>query len=605
MREPEGDVDPFASLAANRFGLTASLGVSPRPTGAIRGQGALGVVRETGVPGVLIKTFPQPFDFLREAALWEHTRAAVATDPVCAAGLPFLGRTSEGITMADGGQTLYAAAPALRRQDRRDGFSLRRFVARLRRILVSVHRRAGIEHRDLNPLNVLVSTDARRDPSLIDLTNAAVPGFERTTTQRHTLRVLRASVVVRSPEETMGMEAPPFAHDAWALGALIVWLMTDVIYMQPEESPTSSSTSDDGDDDHEGPWESSDTRSASSSSSSHSPSPSPSYLSGSAMSTESESASSSTSSSGSSLLDRSDPFCAMLYGVRDLIKFYGSPTNLRVRRRWWIALGGTLQPVDGYRGDPVVSSVRRRRWDGVCREDVLCSRATWRRLRVLASLLLSYDPDVRVQALHDDRLWREMDETPSPAGAPCVVPPETPSSWSIRRSPLAMPLPHSPLLHSVLPPPRNLSLLLSRMFDETLSPDASPDVSRLSTTLIEALRRVQASEGQSENKGAEMKGPETCSEGAPLSADDHILLYAAAIAIVASILVGCFGNSADVVLRPNVLTRIATLPHSIVALTTWMMHSQVVASALDISTGRVTQQTFQVEFNLARSIHER
>jgi hypothetical protein len=417
MREPEGDVDPFASRAANRFGLTASLGVAPRPTGAIRGQGALGVVRETGVPGVLIKTFPQPFDFLREAALWEHTRAAVATDPVCAAGLPFLGRTSEGITMADGGQTLYAAAPALRRQDRRDGFSLRRFVARLRRIIVSVHRRAGIEHRDLNPLNVLVSTDARRDPSLIDLTNAAVPGFERTTTQRHTLRVLRASVVVRSPEETMGMEAPPFAHDAWALGALIVWLMTDVIYMQPDESTTSSASGDDNDEDDEGPWESSDTHSSSSSSS-----PSPSYLSGSAMSTESESASSSTSSSGSSLLDRSDPFCAMLYGVRDLVKFYGSPTNLRVRRRWWIALGGTLQPVDGYRGDPVVSSVRRRRWDGVCREDVLCSRGTWRRLRVLASLLLSYDPDVRVQALHDDRLWRET-EGRIPSGLTPSVPP--------------------------------------------------------------------------------------------------------------------------------------------------------------------------------------
>jgi serine/threonine protein kinase len=580
-------------------------------SGPVRGVGALGVVRETGVAGVLIKSFGQQFDFLREAALWRHTVCRMAG--AACAGLPFLGETDEGILLRDGGDTLYASAPELRRRDRFDGFALRRFVARLRRIVVSVHRRAGIEHRDLNPLNVLVAKGADPQPSLIDLTNSAVPGFERTTTKRHTLRVLRASPLVRSPEETLGIEARPFAHDAWALGVLIVWLMTGVVYTGPAESGTASSRSsgtassrssgtassrsfsgdagdagdagmdaagaqDEEDSDAEGgrqsemSWEETAAESASTSTGDC---PSPFGLgqsggcrpSGSASFQDEESAStrtgedpeeSATTTSASEAA--SDPLGKMLRAIRDLVRFYGSPTDLRTRRAWWVAMNGTLHPIDGFRGDRVMGAIRRRRWHEVRSVDVLCGRASWEQLRPLASLLLSYDPEVRVQAMHDDRIWRAMEDGSAAEGG------EQGGELFPDGTPLPAALP---------PPPQNMASLLGVLFDEVLSPDASPQVSRMATILLDALRQTVYAE----------EGPGRTADPATSP-----LLYAGAVAVVASILVGCFGNPADVVLRPHALSRLATLPFSVVALSHWMLRSRVVSCALAISTRQVVQR---------------
>jgi serine/threonine protein kinase len=613
--------------------------------GPVRGVGALGVVRETGVAGVLVKSFGQQFDFLREAALWRHTVERMgggedrssAWKEVCA-GLPFLGATDEGILLCDGGDTLYASAPELRRRDRFDGFALRRFVARLRRILVSVHRRAGIEHRDLNPLNILVAKGADPQPTLIDLTNSAVPGFERTTTKRHTLRVLRASPLVRSPEETLGIETRPFAHDAWALGVLVVWLMTGVVYTGPSESGTASSRSsgtassrssgtassrssgtassrssgtastdsssgdagdawdagdaemdeadapDEEDSDAEGgregemSWEETAAESTSTTGEEES------------ASTTGEEEEESASTTGEE--SASDPLGQMLRAIRDLVRFYGSPTDLRTRRAWWVALNGTLHPIDGFRGDRVMGAIRRRRWQEVRSIDVLCGRASWKQLRPLASLLLSYDPEVRVQAMHDDRIWRAMEQG-SESRSPIAVGGDVragfcaplPLPASLPPLPLPASLPPLPLPASLPRPPQNMASLLAVLFDEVLSPDASPQVSRMATILLDALRQTVYAEEGPERAADPLRPP------SPSAANANSLLYAGAVAVVASILVGCFGNPADVVLRPHALSRLATLPHSVVALSHWMMRSRVVSCALAISTRPAAQRS--------------
>jgi hypothetical protein len=610
---------------------------------SLRGQGAFGSVRETATPGLLLKRYVRSADMHREALIWAHIHGRCGPH----AALPYAGETAEGLLLHDGGVTLYAAAAWLRRKDA----ALLEYVHLLRDALVMVHRRAGVEHRDLNPLNVLARPAAGRpgffQPALIDLTNAAVPGADRLTLPRHTPRVLRASPVIRSPEETLGMDAPAFAHDAWALGALLTWLLLGPLFGTGEgahegagggyvgtdcgsvegwtededdeddedersgrEGAAGEGEGEDDDDsgserteDHEawpasgagGEWGEDEEDESSTRSRSHSPS----------------------SSAASSLMDAADPFTRLVLDARKLAQFYGSPQQLKPKRRWFVALAGSLAPVQGFPGHDLVAALRARRWGRIPRSSLRCGPGPWRRLRVLASLLLSYDAEVRVAALHDDRLWaweerkahersevgrRDTERSegvraglrdPAAEGGRAVPPARGPFSseaafafGSFREScpcpfgassfgtgaSAAHPNPSGPRPDFLPPPPRNRSLILARLLDDTLAGEAHPTVVRIGTLLIDALEGGGGGEPGS--------GPDRAAPEATPNAEPVLALYAGAVAVVACGLVGYFGNGLEAVLRPRAAARLQTLPY-VAQLTRWIWQGGAAARTLD------------------------
>ena len=211
-------------------------GVLERMAGRLRASGSFGEVREAP-GGELRKTFRAKAHLQREAAYWRYightTRQAQQEGASAAAAalllFPFVGTDEVSLRMRDAGFPLLHTAEWLRRSD---DAALATFVGQLRAMLCALHREAGVEHRDLGPLNVLVrelpqsaAAAARFVPAIVDYSNACIPGHERLLRRERAWRVLRASPVVRSPEETLGLISPPFAHDAWAMGALLVYLL--------------------------------------------------------------------------------------------------------------------------------------------------------------------------------------------------------------------------------------------------------------------------------------------------------------------------------------------------------------------------------------------
>lgn len=552
-------------------------------TQSVRGQGTYGTVRETSIPGVLVKSYVRQYTMDREAALWQHVAERCGTHP----GLPYIGLSEEGLLMRDGGRMLYQASEQLCRQEG----AVERFVCELRDLVVLVHRRAGIEHRDLNPLNVLVGSRNEGEPCrpvLIDLTNSSIPALERLTKPHHTLRNLRASPIVRSPEETLGIEAPPFAHDAWAIGVILVWLMTDELFTTGQgaartDGDTETSSSSDPEHDDESEPE-------------HDDESEPEYsgpAGGEWMSTEEDDnhwasgeeqeEEESSPSSSTTFGEGRDELSAMMSDVRRFARFYGAPTQIRARRAWWVALCGNVRPLDNCPGRPVIRAIRRREWHRVPRSAILCRRRAWRRLRTLASLLLSYDANVRVQALHDDRLWDALRyglEEEAQRGVPearqeghlrstrCHPGPfRSAHGPSISDTPLVgLPLAAAPT-DAPVRPPYHLSRLLAVLADDMLSADASPEVFKMAAFLVDALK----------TEDRQPVDPDTPYANIVINYRNEV--YGGAVAIIAASLIGCFGNAASVVLRPQVFSRFSVLP-SVSQVMAWMWRSGVVARAL-------------------------
>jgi hypothetical protein len=617
----------------------------------LRGQGAFGTVRETGTPGLLLKRYERESDMHREALIWGHIHARCGAH----ASLPYAGATEEGLLMRDGGVTLYAASAWLRRNDS----ALLEYILALRDALVMVHLRANVEHRDLNPLNVLARPAPGRPghfvPSLIDLTNASLPGADRLMLARHTPRVLRASPVIRSPEETLGLDAPPFAHDAWALGVLMMWLLLGPLFGtdgEDEESVSSSGRQspdtrgeeeggeEDSEDGNLARWvgdewdeteeeEEEDQRLG---------------RAGAAFGEEDEEElmGSGTTATSGSMMDEADPFTRMVMDARAMVRFYGSPRQLKPMRRWFVVLAGSLGPVQGFAGHPLVAALRERRWARIPRAALKTNQATWRRLRVITSLLLSYDAEVRVAALHDDRLWGGPKASPEQqllrSGRPAAPAPE--QLHRSGRPPRfgAMTLPRPDFLP---PPPAAPSLILARLLDDTFAGEAHPMLVRIATLLIDAIARDAAgstgqeecragakeecgatpsgehgvlprnactamasrvtpsgAEGASEAAKGSSTGQEECRAGAKVLGVGQVeraaqgaaatqgselttttALYAGAVALVASGMVGYFGNGIDNVLRPRAATRLRSLAY-VAHLARWLWRGGAAARVL-------------------------
>lgn len=163
----------------------------------------------------------------RERVLWEHVCERCPTVPWL-----YVGAVREGIFMRDGGMTLldamvYHYTPA---------FPWLRILLDLRTALVHLHRGAGIEHCDVCPRNVLLRFVAPGVPivSVVDLTNAALPVMSVEARPRY--RDLRCSSNFRCPQEALGEPTPLFSRDAWSVGALALWMVTDLL--PPRQSDT-------------------------------------------------------------------------------------------------------------------------------------------------------------------------------------------------------------------------------------------------------------------------------------------------------------------------------------------------------------------------------
>jgi serine/threonine protein kinase len=371
--------------------------------GELRGSGALGNVYSiVGRPGLVIKTFGCNEHLRREVLFWRHvTNRLGASIPVT-----FLAVTREGIIMQDGGRSLWQS-PSLGRGER---FSV--LIHKVRDQVCALHRRAGLEHRDLTPMNVMI------DPSdgavrIIDMSNVCVPGHERLLRPHVKLRSTRAGVMCRSPEEMMGLDTIPFAHDAWALGTMILWLCTNL--MVSSHSRTSSSSSSSSASSSSGSSSSSSSSGSSSSSSSSGSSAShPSSSSSSSHSSDSASSShssyasasvplsaSSTSSPESSLYlptvcDEDSEFGAMLSEVDAFVRLHGTPESIQIRRKWFIALAGAHLG----KQRPLYANVE----ESMLQVPV----PVWKLVRPLLMRLLSEHPSERVKALYDDTAWDRL-----------------------------------------------------------------------------------------------------------------------------------------------------------------------------------------------------
>jgi len=319
--------------------------------GQWRGTGALGSVYDVlHKPGVVIKTFENVHQLRRERMFWHHIRRKIP-EPVT-----YLGSTREGILMVDAGRSLLDA-PSMGR-----GENALRIVSAIRAQLCALHRLAGIEHRDLNPSNVMV--DRLGVVRIVDMSNVCVPGYERLLRPEVKLRRLRGTIMCRSPEEMLGIDTVPFSHDAWAMGTLILWLCTNMALTSIAKSSSGSTRS------------SSSGSTRSSSSSSCSPS-SPDHL--------------------TVECDEDHEFGQMLREAAAFVRLHGCPENVFIRREWFVALAGTAN---------ILAGPCKRAYDKIDPRNLQCPQSVWEELKPLVIGLLSEHPQERVRILHDDSLWK-------------------------------------------------------------------------------------------------------------------------------------------------------------------------------------------------------
>lgn len=194
------------------------------------GEGAYGTVYTVaGKPDLVIKCFKKNDieSALRERFVWErvvHTCPSVKWSYVGTVGHPQCTRRPVQLVFRNVGRSLERIlGEDVSRMIPSDGDIVRIVMVHVRHIIVTMHRNAHLEHRDLNPTNIMVDED---DVHVIDMSNATLRNCDRAAIASQVAeRDVRSAPFFRSPEEMLGDNEAPFGSaDAWSIGMLGLWL---------------------------------------------------------------------------------------------------------------------------------------------------------------------------------------------------------------------------------------------------------------------------------------------------------------------------------------------------------------------------------------------